>query len=103
MARNKPIKITILGDAKKATATIAQTSRALTVLGKAGKGLAKVAAERGVPVIGNGDILTPYEARERMARSGVRSVMLGRGALIKPWLFTEIKERRCGAKSNNNT
>jgi tRNA-dihydrouridine synthase 3 len=54
----------------------------------------KVAAERGVPVIGNGDILTPYEARERMARSGVRSVMLGRGALIKPWLFREIKEGR---------
>ena len=39
----------------------------------------RVAAERGVPVIGNGDILTPYEARERMARSGVRSVMLARG------------------------
>jgi tRNA-dihydrouridine synthase 3 len=47
-----------------------------------------------VPVIGNGDILTPYEARERMARSGVRSVMLGRGALIKPWLFREIKDGR---------
>ena len=54
----------------------------------------KVAAERGVPVIGNGDILTPYEARERRTRSGVRSVMLGRGALIKPWLFREIKEGR---------
>jgi tRNA-dihydrouridine synthase 3 len=52
----------------------------------------RVAAERGVPVIGNGDILTAYEARERRARSGVRSVMLGRGALIKPWLFREIKE-----------
>jgi tRNA-dihydrouridine synthase 3 len=50
-----------------------------------------VAAERGVPVIGNGDVLTPYEARERMTRTGVRSVMLGRGALIKPWLFREIK------------
>jgi tRNA-dihydrouridine synthase 3 len=52
------------------------------------------AAERGVPVIGNGDILTPYEARERMVRTGVRSVMLGRGALVKPWLFREIKEGR---------
>ena len=51
----------------------------------------KVAAERGVPVIGNGDILTAYEARERRARSGVRSVMLGRGALIKPWLFREVR------------
>ncbi|MFI4943861.1 MAG: tRNA-dihydrouridine synthase, partial [Burkholderiales bacterium] len=46
------------------------------------------------PVIGNGDILTYYEARERMARSGVRSVMLARGALIKPWLFREIHEGR---------
>ncbi len=53
-----------------------------------------VAAERRVPVIGNGDLLTPYEARERMARTGVRSVMLGRGALIKPWLFREIKTGR---------
>jgi tRNA-dihydrouridine synthase 3 len=54
----------------------------------------RVAAERGVPVIGNGDILTPYEARERMTRSGVRSVMLARGALIKPWLFREVRSGR---------
>jgi tRNA-dihydrouridine synthase 3 len=54
----------------------------------------RVAAERAVPVIGNGDILTPYEARDRRRRSGVRSVMLGRGALIKPWLFREIREDR---------
>jgi tRNA-dihydrouridine synthase 3 len=56
--------------------------------------IGRVAAARGVPVIGNGDILTPYEARERRSRSGVRSVMLARGALIKPWLFREIREER---------
>jgi tRNA-dihydrouridine synthase 3 len=56
--------------------------------------IGRVAAERKVPVIGNGDILTAYEARDRMARSGVRSAMLGRGALIKPWLFREIREGR---------
>jgi tRNA-dihydrouridine synthase 3 len=56
--------------------------------------IGRVAAERGIPVIGNGDILTPYEARDRMARSGVRSVMLARGALMKPWLFREIREGR---------
>jgi tRNA-dihydrouridine synthase 3 len=56
--------------------------------------IGRVAAERGVPVVGNGDILTSYEARERRARTGVRSVMLGRGALIKPWLFREIKDGR---------
>jgi tRNA-dihydrouridine synthase 3 len=54
----------------------------------------RVAAERGIPVIGNGDILTHYEARDRMSRHGVRSAMLARGALIKPWLFREIREGR---------
>jgi tRNA-dihydrouridine synthase 3 len=53
--------------------------------------IGRVAAERGVPVIGNGDILTHYEARERMERSSVRSVMLARGALIKPWIFRELR------------
>jgi tRNA-dihydrouridine synthase 3 len=56
--------------------------------------IARVASERKVPVVGNGDILTHYEARERVARSGVAAVMLGRGALIKPWLFREIREGR---------
>ncbi len=52
--------------------------------------IGRVASERGIPVVGNGDVLTHYEARERMQRSGVRSLMLARGALIKPWLFREI-------------
>jgi tRNA-dihydrouridine synthase 3 len=56
--------------------------------------IGRVAAERSVPVIGNGDILTHYEARERMRRHGVRSAMLARGALIKPWLFREVREDR---------
>ncbi|KAI4463440.1 trna-dihydrouridine(47) synthase [nad(p)(+)]-like [Holotrichia oblita] len=47
------------------------------------------------PVIGNGDILS-YEdykiAREKCA--SISGVMIGRGALIKPWIFTEIKEQK---------
>lgn len=54
--------------------------------------IGSVAAERGIPVVGNGDVLTHYEARERMARSGASSLMLARGALIKPWLFREIRQ-----------
>jgi tRNA-dihydrouridine synthase 3 len=54
----------------------------------------KVASERKVPVVGNGDILTHYEAEERQRRSGAASLMVGRGALIKPWVFREIRERR---------
>jgi tRNA-dihydrouridine synthase 3 len=56
--------------------------------------IGRVAAERTVPIVGNGDILTHFEARDRMARAGVRSVMLARGAHIKPWLFREIRQER---------
>ncbi|TRY65661.1 hypothetical protein DNTS_009885 [Danionella cerebrum] len=46
-----------------------------------------------VPLFGNGDILT-YEDAVKARETEVSGVMLGRGALIKPWLFTEIKENR---------
>mmetsp|Transcript_25247 Transcript_25247/g.54370 ORF Transcript_25247/g.54370 Transcript_25247/m.54370 type:complete len:468 (+) Transcript_25247:2-1405(+) len=45
-----------------------------------------------VSIIGNGDILTHYEARRRMEETGVHSVMVGRGALTKPWIFKEFND-----------
>lgn len=47
-----------------------------------------------VPVYGNGDVLTYYEARDRLQQSQANGWMLARGALIKPWLFQEIAEQR---------
>ena len=48
-----------------------------------------------LPLIGNGDIFSYTDYEEKVAREGVSScAMLARGALIKPWLPTEIKERR---------
>lgn len=47
-----------------------------------------------IPVFGNGDILNYEDYYARKEESGVDGIMLARGALIKPWLFTEIKERR---------
>ncbi|GMI29279.1 hypothetical protein TrRE_jg7452, partial [Triparma retinervis] len=41
-------------------------------------------------VVGNGDILTHENARSRMESTGVDSVMVGRGALEKPWIFQEF-------------
>jgi tRNA-dihydrouridine synthase 3 len=48
-----------------------------------------------IPLIGNGDILS-YEdyARIKDNYKNVSSVMLGRGPLIKPWIFKEIKEQK---------
>lgn len=46
-----------------------------------------------IPVIGNGDILSFDDfQRVKEVAPHVSSVMIGRGALIKPWIFKEIKE-----------
>ncbi|XP_017881892.1 tRNA-dihydrouridine(47) synthase [NAD(P)(+)]-like [Ceratina calcarata] len=48
-----------------------------------------------VPVFGNGDVLSfdDYQ-RVRTAYTSVYGTTIGRGALIKPWIFTEIKEKK---------
>lgn len=50
---------------------------------------------KSMPIIGNGDILSyeDYVESKKIAPS-VSSVMIGRGALYKPWIFKEIKEGR---------
>ena len=46
-------------------------------------------------VVGNGDVLTHYEAAARRAAApSVRGLMVGRGALVKPWIFAEISSGR---------
>lgn len=52
-----------------------------------------VTAASPMPLFGNGDILS-YEDANRAMQTGVAGVMIARGALLKPWLFTEIKEQR---------
>ncbi|KAK0166857.1 hypothetical protein PV327_004334 [Microctonus hyperodae] len=53
------------------------------------------AAATPVPVFGNGDILCydDYQ-RVRTIYQNVQGVTIGRGALIKPWIFSEIKEKK---------
>ncbi|KAL9968305.1 hypothetical protein ACROYT_G026664 [Oculina patagonica] len=53
---------------------------------------AKAAAP--MPLFGNGDILSYEDAILRREQTGVSGLMVARGALIKPWIFTEIKENR---------
>ncbi|XP_069770443.1 tRNA-dihydrouridine(47) synthase [NAD(P)(+)]-like [Narcine bancroftii] len=47
-----------------------------------------------LPLFGNGDILSFEDANKAKAASTVSGVVVARGALIKPWIFTEIKEQR---------
>lgn len=45
----------------------------------------------GLQLIGNGDLMSFSEYNERLAACPeLATVMLARGALIKPWLFTEV-------------
>ncbi len=44
-----------------------------------------------IPVIGNGDIISPQGAGMAFERYGVDGIMIGRGAMGRPWIFREIR------------
>jgi len=46
-------------------------------------------AKASLPIIGNGDIVSPHQAVERYRTYGVDAVMIGRGALRNPFLFEQ--------------
>jgi nifR3 family TIM-barrel protein len=48
-----------------------------------------VKAKAKLPILGNGDILTPRQAVLRMSQSGCDGVMIGRGALKNPFIFMD--------------
>ncbi|RAN82612.1 tRNA dihydrouridine synthase DusB [Bacillus sp. SRB_336] len=43
-----------------------------------------------IPVLANGDVTTPQQARHVLALTGADAVMVGRGAQGRPWIFREI-------------
>jgi tRNA-dihydrouridine synthase B len=45
-----------------------------------------------IPIIGNGDINGPLRAKELLEQTGVDGLMIGRGAIGRPWIFKEVKE-----------
>ena len=54
--------------------------------------IAEVKRSVSIPVIGSGDVITPQQAIERLAETGVDAVMIGRGAIANPWIFRQTSE-----------
>jgi tRNA-dihydrouridine synthase B len=52
--------------------------------------LEKIKKVISIPLIGNGDILTPEDVK-RVFETGCDGVMIGRGAITNPWIFRQAK------------
>ena len=44
-----------------------------------------------IPIIGNGDVVTAEQCKQRFDETGVDGVMIGRGSIGRPWIFREVK------------
>ena len=62
-----------------------------------------VEAVKTIPVIGNGDIITPQAAKKMLDETGCAGVSIGRGAFYDPWIFQRtlqyLKSRSSGRQS----
>ena len=53
-----------------------------------------------IPILGNGDITTPEEAKQAFDRYGVDAVMVGRATFGRPWILKEIRDYLDGKEPN---
>jgi tRNA-dihydrouridine synthase len=60
--------------------------------------IARAAKELHCPVLANGNVFSAAQAKDLLAETGVRGLMIGRGAIRNPWLFDQIRAELRGEK-----
>lgn len=58
--------------------------------------IARAAQELKCPVFANGNVHSASQAKQLLAETGVRGLMIGRGAIRNPWLFNQIRTELSG-------
>ena len=56
----------------------------------------EAARELRCPVLANGNVFSATQATQLLAETGVRGLMIGRGAIRNPWLFDQIRAHQRG-------
>lgn len=88
------VEIAKIAEANGASAiTVHARTRAQGYSGKADWNIIKeVVNAVNIPVIGNGDVISCYDAKKMLDETGCSAVMIGRGLLGNPWLIKECVE-----------
>lgn len=77
--------------------TLHPRTRAQGYSGTAVWSLVKVLADRlPVPVVGNGDVVDAVGAVTRLRQASCHGVMIGRGAVRRPWIFRQVAALEAG-------
>jgi len=58
--------------------------------------IAQAARELRCPVLANGNVFGAVQAQQLLADTGVRGLMIGRGAIRNPWMFEQIRAQLRG-------
>ena len=88
------VEIAKIAEANGASAiTVHARTRAQGYAGKADWNIIKeVVNAVDIPVVGNGDVISCYDAKKMLDETGCSAVMIGRGLLGNPWLIKECVE-----------